>query len=125
VHCGYLANHCGYWYVTMLPSIPVRAVVHTLGLSPSLRIGFPVLICALIPLRWNLLPRLFSVRELRIMDSLTADNEVVLATLGGKPRMPEAKGEEAESPASEDKYDDAEMGRPREALRQRVGSINR
>jgi len=70
----------------MLPSIPVRAVVHTLGLSPSLRIGFPVLICALIPLRWNLLPRLFSVRELRIMDSLTADNEVVLATLGGKPR---------------------------------------
>ncbi len=31
---------------------------------------------------------MFTARELAIMDAPTADNDVVLASLGGKPRMP-------------------------------------
>ena len=52
-------------------------------------IGFPVIIMALIPLRWVLMPRWFSAHELKIMDSLTADGEVVMVSLGGLPQMPE------------------------------------
>lgn len=64
------------------------------GLSVALSqtigaIGFPVIILSLIPLRWELMPRWFSSDELRVMDSLTADADVVLASLGGKPEMPE------------------------------------
>lgn len=59
------------------------------AISPAIAaIGFPVLICALIPLRWLILPRLFSRGDLEIMDDLTADNELVLASLGGKPEIP-------------------------------------
>lgn len=54
-------------------------------------IGFPVLIVALIPLRWIVLPRLFTKHELEVMDSLTATGAVVLASLGGQPEMPEAR----------------------------------
>lgn len=90
-----------------------------------MRKGFPGLICALIPLRWNILPRMFSIKELEILDALTADNVVVLASLGGKPRMAESKEEETESPASEEKYDDVERGQSREAVRQRAGNIHR
>lgn len=36
----------------------------------------------------------FTAKELRIMDAPTADNEVVLASLGGKPRTPEDKSDE-------------------------------
>lgn len=52
-------------------------------------IGFPVLIMALIPLRWKVLPHLFRRDELEIMDNLTATGEVVLVSLGGRPEMPE------------------------------------
>merc|ERR1712000_540454 len=52
-------------------------------------IGFPVLIVALIPLRWKVMPRLFSRDELEIMDNMTATNEVVLVSLGGRPELPE------------------------------------
>ncbi|KAI9881518.1 MAG: hypothetical protein M1830_000081 [Pleopsidium flavum] len=111
------------WKIKFYLFWQMLGVVCTVAISQT--IAAIVLICALIPLRWNILPRLFSARELGVLDALTADNEVVLATLGGKPRMPEVKGEETESPASEDKYDDAEMGRPQEALRQRVGNVHR
>ena len=56
-------------------------------------IGFPVLIIALIPLRWLCFPKWFSAKELNVLDALTADNEVVLASLGGKPTMPEVRNE--------------------------------
>ncbi|KAL9631604.1 MAG: hypothetical protein Q9204_004160, partial [Flavoplaca sp. TL-2023a] len=56
-------------------------------------IGFPVLIIALIPLRWLLFPKMFTAKELTVLDALTADNEVVLASLGGKPTMPELRNE--------------------------------
>ena len=56
-------------------------------------IGFPVLIVALIPLRWKLLPRLFIKHELEVIDCLTATGDVVLASLGGSLEMPEARRE--------------------------------
>lgn len=54
-------------------------------------IGFPVIIISLIPLRWVVMPHLFSRQELAIMDALTADSDVALSSLGGKPEMPEVR----------------------------------
>lgn len=62
------------------------AISQTIG-----AIGFPVIIITLIPLRWVLMPHMFSRQELEIMDALTADSDVVLSSLGGKPEMPEAR----------------------------------
>lgn len=100
--------------------------------------GFPVLIIALIPLRWKILPMMFTAKELRIMDAPTADNEVVLASLGGKPRMPidENDGDDADDRSSDTKQDSdnavdtnerdhwsaAERGIPREGIRERAGA---
>ncbi|KAL9019350.1 MAG: hypothetical protein Q9180_008691 [Flavoplaca navasiana] len=36
---------------------------------------------------------MFTAKELTVLDALTADNEVVLASLGGKPTMPELRNE--------------------------------
>lgn len=85
---------------------------------------------ALIPFRWKILPKVFTAKEFRIMDAPTADNEVVLASLGGKPRVPEDKAEEqaesqSPSPSQEDKWSAAERGVEREAARQRVGAYTR
>ncbi|KAL8727036.1 MAG: hypothetical protein Q9166_006334 [cf. Caloplaca sp. 2 TL-2023] len=86
-------------------------VLSSVAISQTIAaIGFPVLIIALIPLRWQLLPKMFSVKELTVLDALTADNAVVLASLGGKPKMPEQK---YESP-----YDEIEEGQPTEGIRQ-------
>ena len=64
----------------------------TVAISQTIAaIGFPVLIMALIPLRWKLLPRLFTREELSIMDTMTVTGEVVLASLGGRPELPEDK----------------------------------
>ena len=84
---------------------------------------------ALIPLRWKVLPKIFTAKEFRIMDAPTANNVVVLASLGGKPRSPEDEdGEqnESESPGSsqEDKWSIAERGIERTS-RQRVGACTR
>ncbi|KAJ9626555.1 hypothetical protein H2203_004188 [Taxawa tesnikishii (nom. ined.)] len=62
------------------------AISQTIG-----AIGFPVIIIALIPLRWVIMPRMFTRKELAVMDALTADSGVVLASLGGKPEMPEVR----------------------------------
>ncbi|EGX45337.1 hypothetical protein AOL_s00170g44 [Orbilia oligospora ATCC 24927] len=48
-------------------------------------VGFPILICVLIPLRWVYFKKWFSESELSSMDALTADNPVVLASFGGRP----------------------------------------
>jgi len=82
----------------------ILGITITVGMSHTIAaIGFPVLITALIPLRWKFLPMIFNARELAIMDAPTADNDVVLASLGGKPRMPGATKDndvETESPES-------------------------
>jgi hypothetical protein len=68
-------------------------------------IGFPVVIMALIPLRWIVLPRIFTEHELMVLDAPTADSDTVLCSLGGQPERPEvvmarkkraSRGEEAE-----------------------------
>lgn len=60
------------------------AVSHTLA-----AIGFPVLIILLIPFRIVIVPRWFTLKELQVLDDFTATNETVLASLGGKPALPE------------------------------------
>ncbi len=57
---------------------------------------------------------MFTKKELSILDALTADNEVVLASLGGKPEMPEQK--------NEDPYDEAEEGNRTGTARRRVAN---
>ncbi|KAJ9616174.1 uncharacterized protein PV06_11453 [Exophiala oligosperma] len=88
-----------------LNTIPRRQIWHylfwqflgyasTVAISQTIAaVGFPVLIIALIPIRWKLLPRLFTKHELEVMDCLTATGDVVLASLGGRPEMPEARRE--------------------------------
>jgi hypothetical protein len=48
--------------------------------------GFPIQVCALIPFRCALMLEWFDGKELEILDSLTADSEVVLTSLGGRPK---------------------------------------
>lgn len=60
------------------------AISQTIG-----AIGFPVIIIALIPLRWIILTRMFTIEELDILDAPTADADVILASFGGQPARPE------------------------------------
>lgn len=69
---------------------------------------------------------MFTAKELRILDVLTADNKIVFASLGGKPRMPDDERESTDNLGSvggikEDKWSAAERGTPREGLRERTG----
>lgn len=68
----------------------ILGVGFSVGISQTIgAIGFPVIMFALIPLRWNIYPRWFTREDLHIMDAPTADAGVVLASFGGKPEMPE------------------------------------
>lgn len=51
-------------------------------------IGFPVIIIILIPVRYYLVPRLFTPEELLALDAPTANSAAVLVSLGG-PLQPE------------------------------------
>lgn len=74
---------------------------------------------------------MFTAKELGIMDAPTADNEVVLASMGGKPKVPNDKDDEDAGTESydtngspddqEEKWSAAERGVPREGLRERAG----
>lgn len=81
--------------------------------------GFPVLICALIPIRTTILPRIFTARELNVLDDLTADNEIVLASFGGAPKLPDDKKDGEHG--LERKWEEKKKGVPR----QRIGEIHR
>ncbi|KAL8804414.1 MAG: hypothetical protein Q9200_005846 [Gallowayella weberi] len=79
----------------------IVGITATVGISQTIAaIGFPVLFLLLIPLRWKVLPKFFTARELSILDHLTADSDIVLASMGGKPRMPEDPTVVKESPGS-------------------------
>ncbi|EPE24606.1 HCO3- transporter family protein [Glarea lozoyensis ATCC 20868] len=82
-------------------------------------IGFPVLVCILIPFRWVLMPKFFSLKELQVMDDLTATNEVVLASLGGAPKIADTSS--TEGFGLEREFSERRSGVPR----QRVGSFHR
>ncbi|ETN43778.1 uncharacterized protein HMPREF1541_11102 [Cyphellophora europaea CBS 101466] len=64
------------------------AVSQTVG-----AVAFPVIITALVPLRWVLFPRWFRREDLEVLDGLTATGEVVHVSLGGVPEMPEVRME--------------------------------
>jgi len=115
-------------------------VAITVAMSQTIgALGFPVVITAMIPFRWVVIPKLFSTHELAVLDSLTADNPVVLASLGGKPSLPEDRaGEESEKDGSlgssqetgdEERNYDGRGVRHRKleknVQRQRVGDIHR
>jgi hypothetical protein len=103
------------------PQEPLRQIMHyvfwqlwgvfaSVAISQTIAaIGFPVIIMALIPLRWLLLPKLLKPLELKIMDDLTASSEVVLASLGGRPRM-EWEDKDEDGKASAPRGGDAEAG---------------
>lgn len=78
-----------------------------------------MLICALIPLRSHIMPKWFTIQELEVMDDLTANNEVVLASFGGAPILPgQARPEDY---GLERKYSERKRG----VSRQRSASIHR
>ena len=127
-HCGYgggVTDHCGDRY----------GCEHYLWFfdryMTSHFLGFPVLIIALIPLRWKILPKIFTAKELRVMDAPTADSEIVLASMGGKPQVPggeddevaetESVGTRNSAEAQEEKWSSTESAVPREGLRERGG----
>ncbi|KXT04267.1 hypothetical protein AC578_7892 [Pseudocercospora eumusae] len=67
-------------------------VLSSVAISQTIAaIGFPVIIIALIPLRWVILPRIFTEHELMVLDSPTADSDVVLCSMGGQPERPEVR----------------------------------
>ncbi|KAG5747396.1 hypothetical protein H9Q70_009912 [Fusarium xylarioides] len=90
------------------------AISHTIA-----AIGFPVLIILMIPLRILVVPRWFTLKELQILDDFTATNKTVLASLGGKPSLPEDS--RAEDWGLERRESEARHGVPR----QRAGSLHR
>jgi boron transporter len=74
------------------------------------------------------MPRIFEPKELHIMDDLTANNEMVLASLGGAPTMHEEK-EEPDAMPEVTRYRSEEWGIERRysetkrgVKRQRAGS---
>lgn len=87
------------------------------------------------------MPKIFTVEELEVLDAPTADNPVVLVSMGGQPELPEAriKREMAEnSPGSSEQETESrdverqvEVGRDAEKLRhrgvkpQRGGAVDR
>ncbi|KAK9251322.1 hypothetical protein V1507DRAFT_444841 [Lipomyces tetrasporus] len=102
------------------PSQQLVGVAACVAISETIAaIGFPILICLLIPLRVLCLPKWFTQKELEVMDDLIANNKAVLASLGDAPRLPD--GVEAEDYGLERRYSEHKRGVPR----QRAGSIHR
>lgn len=70
----------------------MTGVIISVAISQTIgAIGFPVIIISLIPLRWVILPRIFTEHELLVLDAPTADADVVLASMGGQPQRPEVR----------------------------------
>lgn len=78
--------------IALYLSFQMFGVVASVAISQTIgAIGFPVIIISLIPLRWVILPRVFSEHELLVLDAPTADADVVLASMGGQPQRPEVR----------------------------------
>ncbi|KAF2771797.1 hypothetical protein EJ03DRAFT_325439 [Teratosphaeria nubilosa] len=85
-------NKVKKWRILYYTFWQVLGVAISVAISQTIAaIGFPVIIVALIPLRWIILPRIFTEEELLILDAPTADADVVLASMGGSPTLPEVK----------------------------------
>lgn len=91
----------------------------TVAISQTIAaIGFPILIILLIPLRVLVVPRWFSLKELQVLDDFTATNKQVLASLGGRPVLPEQS--RMEDWGLERQRRESRLGVPR----QRAGSLH-
>lgn len=78
------------WRILLFTSFQLLGVAISVAISQTIAaIGFPVVIMALIPLRWCILPRIFTEHELLVLDSPTADSDTVLCSMGGQPERPE------------------------------------
>ncbi|KAK2867784.1 hypothetical protein FQN49_003475 [Arthroderma sp. PD_2] len=103
--CLYVALQLGFVFSCVAISQTIAAI------------GFPILICAMIPFRVCIVPRWFTEKELEIMDDLTANNKVVLASLGGTPAaLAPTEGDYG----LERQYSEQRRG----VARQRAGSIH-
>ncbi|KAF2009183.1 HCO3 transporter family protein [Aaosphaeria arxii CBS 175.79] len=121
--------------IALYISLQILGVAATIAISQSIAaIGFPVLIIALIPLRTFLMPKWFTRKELSVLDSLTAKNKAVLASLGGRPQDIGYFDEGEEAAGAIEGIDSErdnivglrlERSRSRGAVRQRMGSITR
>jgi len=101
-------------------ALQMTGVLASVAISQTIAaIGFPVIIIALIPLRTMLVPKWFSVEELEVLDDMTANNEIVLASLGGAPKLPDDSKEE--DYGVERRHQEEEYG----VARQRAGSMHR
>jgi boron transporter len=106
--------------ITLYISLQIFGVAACVAISHTLAaIGFPVLIILLIPLRILLVPRWFTLKELQVLDDFTATNEIVLASLGGQPELPEHS--KVEDWGLERRRSEQRHGVPR----QRAGSLHR
>lgn len=65
------------------------------------------------------MPKFFTVKELESMDDLTASSELVLASLGGAPKLPGSST--ADEYGLERRFSEKKTGVPR----QRAGSYHR
>lgn len=120
--------------IALYISLQILGVAATIAISQTIAaIGFPVLIIALIPLRTFLMPRWFTKRDLSVLDDLTANSKVVLASLGGRPvgisdaddENGEMRGEEMDVQRGMGRGGSPKRQRSRSAVRQRAGSITR
>jgi hypothetical protein len=83
------------FYYTMFQVVGVAisvAISQTIG-----AIGFPVIIVSLIPLRWCILPLIFTEHELLILDAPTAESDNVLCSLGGETGRSTASAQSSEA----------------------------
>ncbi|GJN92039.1 hypothetical protein Rhopal_005067-T1 [Rhodotorula paludigena] len=78
-------------------------------------IGFPVIITALIPFRYYLVPKLFTAEELIALDAPTANSSAVLVSLGG-PLQPE-RGQPKPARSARFEDDAGERGEGRSSAR--------
>ncbi|KAK1045092.1 hypothetical protein LTR74_018206 [Friedmanniomyces endolithicus] len=79
-------------------------------------IGFPVVIISLLPLRWILLPKIFTELELLVLDAPT-DADVVLASMGGRAADVTGDGELGEGGGSGSSSENAQGMRSREGFK--------
>lgn len=83
-------NTLSKWRIFYFTMFQIIGVAISVAISQTIAaIGFPVIIIALIPLRWVVLPRIFTEHELMVLDAPTADSDVVLCSMGGQPERPE------------------------------------
>lgn len=117
------------WRILFYITFQILGVGFSVAISQTIgAIGFPVIIISLIPLRWVILPRIFTEHELLVLDAPTADADVVLASMGGQPERPEIRLANAKRRQRGEEVGEASgasSGSNAEGLRSREGFWNK